>query len=48
LDTGSSGLYYKTAMNLAVFPENNIKKVKEVAEMLGEDLNTVYHLKEAV
>ncbi|CAK56687.1 unnamed protein product (macronuclear) [Paramecium tetraurelia] len=43
-DTGREGIEYKTAMNLGVYPENDDQQILEIANYLGENLDTVYSL----
>lgn len=38
-DLEGTGLTYKTATNLAIFPENTQEDVEEVARLLGYDLS---------
>ncbi|CAD8177566.1 unnamed protein product [Paramecium pentaurelia] len=45
-DTGREGIEYKTAMNLGVYPENNDEQILEIANYLGENLNTIYTLEQ--
>ena len=44
LETGSVGLVYLTADNLAVLPENSSVAVDAVASAMGYDLNHVFNL----
>lgn len=44
IDLAGSGIQYATAQNLGVYPENDPDIVAQVADYLGEDLNSVYQV----
>jgi NADPH-ferrihemoprotein reductase len=44
-DTKEAGLTYKTATNLAVFPENTYEDAHQVAKLLGYDLSQRFAFK---
>jgi len=46
IDNGSVGVSYRTADNLAMFPENDLETVEKVAKLLGLNLDEVFTLEE--
>ncbi len=46
IDNGSCGVSYRTADNLAMFPENDLETVEKVAKLLGLNLDEVFTLEE--
>jgi len=46
IDNGSAGVNYRTADNLAMFPENDLETVEKVAKLLGLNLDEVFTLDE--
>lgn len=45
IESGAVGVHYRTADNLAVFPENSAEDVKKMAALLNLNLNDVYTIK---
>ena len=46
IDNGPVGVSYRTADNLAMFPENDLETVEKVAKLLGLNLDEVFTLEE--